>query len=118
MRNTTPPRRVDFVNTITDEQVALLGMLGLTTDSISHYTGLTSNQVNYRLRLVSIKRTQYRRSESRLSKTLVSQVISTNKSFTHDAAHDELAAILRATGYANRGLKEAAHLARHMRLVG
>lgn len=58
-------RKVDFLNEPSDFEVLILGSLGLSTTYISGVTGLTPGQVEYRLRLGGIKRSEYRNGRSK-----------------------------------------------------
>ena len=68
-----PSRRVRLL-VGNDFHCALLGGMGFSSKYISSQTGLTVSQIGYRLRLSSIKRSDYRNGESSLSGTVLNQV--------------------------------------------
>lgn len=68
----TQPRAVDFVNNRrTDYQCAMLGALGFSTGFIETKTGLSSGQIQYRLRTASISRKEFRNGTSPFAKMLI-----------------------------------------------
>lgn len=83
----TPPRRVDFFNEIQDFQCVILASLGLFDDAIAEITGLTRNQVRYRIQRSEANRgkgqptsrAKYRKGQSEVVQTVISGVMS-NKS--------------------------------------
>lgn len=49
-RNSTKPRRVDFINISADHDCVFFGAIGMSTKFISKRTNLTPSQITYRLK--------------------------------------------------------------------
>lgn len=68
------PRKVDFLTNGDDFDVVLLGMIGWSTQAIAAKTGLSWNQVTYRLGRAGITRADYRNGESAAAKSMYQAV--------------------------------------------
>lgn len=67
-----PSRRVDLLKGV-DFYCTLLASLGFSTQFIRGKTALTKGQIQYRLRLANVRRTDFRNGESRMSQAVLSQ---------------------------------------------
>jgi len=111
--NGVHPRRVDFLVNSEDMGVAILGLLGFTTQAIMEKTGLTFGQVNYRLGKARIKRREYRQAASPVASWLVREVHD-NPLLATQMSTQTLQQLHRA-GVDKSPVAEKAHLNHHTR---
>lgn len=70
--NNTKPRPVDFFRHDEDFECAYMGALGFSTRAILQIAkGLTSGQINYRLKKAQIRRMDYRNGVSHVALTVL-----------------------------------------------
>lgn len=70
---------VDFDTGIVDREVKCFAEMGLSISAISNLTGLTANQVIYRLQKCQVKVAAYRSGQSAVAKVFVREVRAANR---------------------------------------
>jgi hypothetical protein len=65
------PNRVDFARNADDFRCALMGALGYSAQFIEQETGLSDNQIRYRLAKAHIKMRDFRNGNSKMSRRVL-----------------------------------------------
>jgi hypothetical protein len=67
----TPRKAVDFQANLDDFRCAMLGAMGFGSHFIESQTGLSQNQIAYRLNKASVKRADYRNGTSKAAQLIL-----------------------------------------------